>query len=378
MKNNTIKLAVAGVLALSAFNAMAEGAYDGSWYAVPGVSAVVTDTDLQANTIGPGVFLRLGKELSEHWDVQAGASYAQSHEATNIPGSSGRFKQTLLGVDALYMFSRDSLRPFLLAGVGAAQNNVDYNIPGVNVDGDTTSWMANVGAGIQYLFSDNLGLQADIRQVYSRASYNAGGVIAGQQIADGGNTAIGNTYINLGGIYRWGGVKPVVEETPAPAPAPTPVATLVEPTPEPAAAPAPAPAPEACKPTFETVTVSAEKLFGFDKSALKAEGKAALDDAAAKITANPAIELVLVTGHTDKIGSDKYNQKLSERRANQVKAYLVSKGVAAERLHAVGKGESEPVVECKGIKGKKLIECLQPNRRVVISAEKQVETDTCK
>jgi OOP family OmpA-OmpF porin len=57
---------------------------------------------------------------------------------------------------------------------------------------------------------------------------------------------------------------------------------------------------------------------------------------------------------------------------------LVSKGVTAERLHAVGKGKSEPVVECKGIKGKKLIECLQPNRRVVISAEKQVETDTCK
>lgn len=367
MKNNTIKLAVAGVLAFTALNAMAEGAYDGSWYAVPGVSAVVTDTDLQANTMGPGVFLRLGKELSEHWDVQAGASYAQSHEASAL-ATSGRFKQTLLGVDALYMFSRDSLRPFLLAGVGAAQNNVDYNTA---QNGDTTSWMANIGAGVQYLFSDNLGLQADIRQVFSRASAQGVG------LADNGNTAIGNTYLNLGGIFRWGGTKPVVEETPAPAPAPAPIAA-VEPAPEPAPAPAPAPEPEACKPTFETVTVSAEKLFGFDKSALKAEGKASLDDAAAKIIANPALELVMVTGHTDRIGSDKYNLKLSERRANQVKAYLVSKGVAAERLHAVGKGESEPVVECKGVKGKKLIECLQPNRRVVISAEKQVEESTCK
>jgi len=366
MKNNAIKLAVAGVLALTAFSAMAEGAYDGSWYAVPGVSAVVTDPDVQANTVGPGVFLRLGKELSEHWDVQAGASYAQSHESS-ATATSGRFKQTLLGVDALYMFSRDSLRPFLLAGVGAAQNNVDYDTA---KNGDTTSWMANIGAGVQYLFSDTFGLQADVRQVYSRASAQGVG------LADNGNTAIGNTYLNLGGIFRWGGVKPVVEETPAPAPAPAPVAALVEPTPEPA--PAPAPAPEACKPTFETVTVSAEKLFGFDKSALKAEGKATLDDAAAKIIANPAIELVMVTGHTDRIGSDKYNQKLSERRANQVKAYLVSKGIAAERLHAVGKGKSEPVVECKGVKGKKLIECLQPNRRVVLSAEKQVETETCK
>ncbi|HEY3300323.1 MAG TPA: OmpA family protein [Methylophilaceae bacterium] len=376
MKNNAIKLAVAGVLALTAFSAMAEGAYDGSWYAVPGVSAMVTDTDLSANTIGPGVFLRLGKELSEHWDVQAGVSYAQSHQATGIPGASGRFKQTLLGVDALYMFSRDKLRPFLLAGVGAAQNNMDYSIPSVNTDIDTTSWMANVGLGVQYLFSDNLGLQADVRQVYSRISGSTVGTGLLSGLGGSDNTAIGNTLLNLGGIYRWGGAKPVVEETPAPAPAPAPVAALVEPTPEPA--PAPVPAPEACKPTFETVTVSAEKLFGFDKSALKAEGKATLDDAAAKIIANPALELVMVTGHTDRIGSDKYNQKLSERRANQVKAYLVSKGIAAERLHAVGKGESEPVVECKGVKGKKLIECLQPNRRVVLSAEKQVETDTCK
>ena len=96
---------------------------------------------------------------------------------------------------------------------------------------------------------------------------------------------------------------------------------------------------------------------------------------AAKIKANADIELVMVTGHTDRLGSDAYNQKLSERRANQVKAYFVSQGVDAGRLQAVGKGESEPVVACEGVKGsKKLIECLQPNRRVVISAEKQRET----
>lgn len=362
MKNNTIKLAIAGVLALTAFNAMAEGAFDGSWYAVPGVSAMVTDTDLQANSVGPGVSLRLGKELSEHWDVQAGGSYAQANEFSNN-ATGGRFKQSLLGVDALYMFSRDSLRPFLLAGVGAAQNDINYDTAR---NSDTTSWMANVGAGVQYLFTDNLGLQADIRQIYSRAS------ASGINLADGGNTAIGNTLLSLGGIFRWGGAKPVVEETPAPAPAP--VAALAEPAPAPAPAPTPLPAIEPCKPAFETVTVQAEKLFGFDKSSLKAEGKAALDEAAERINAHPGLELVLVTGHTDKIGSDQYNQKLSERRANQVKAYLESKGVAASRLQAVGKGESEPVVECKGVKGKKLIECLQPNRRVVLSGEKQVET----
>ena len=83
---------------------------------------------------------------------------------------------------------------------------------------------------------------------------------------------------------------------------------------------------------------------------------------------------MLVTGHTDRIGSAEYNQKLSERRANQVKDYLVSQGVDASRLQAVGKGESEPVADCKGVKGKNLVSCLAPDRRVVISAEKQVES----
>jgi OOP family OmpA-OmpF porin len=80
---------------------------------------------------------------------------------------------------------------------------------------------------------------------------------------------------------------------------------------------------------------------------------------------------LLITGHTDRIGDANYNQKLSERRANQVKKYLVSQGIEENRLHAVGKGENEPVVDCKGVRGKKAIECLQPNRRVVVEIEVQ-------
>jgi len=155
---------------------------------------------------------------------------------------------------------------------------------------------------------------------------------------------------------------------------------MPEPTPEPAKVvePAPAPVAEPCKPTFETIKIEAEKLFGFDKAVVKISSKRTLDGVAEKINANPEIEVVMVTGHTDKLGSDKYNQKLSERRANAVKDYLVSKGVDPKRLSAIGKGETEPVVSCDDVKGrKKLIECLQPNRRVEISAEKQVE-NACK
>ena len=358
MKKNLINLAVAATLGLAAFAASAEDMYRGAWYAVPGVSYINTDSELSANN-GPGVFLKLGKELSESWDIQGGLGYNTATEDTGIAGASGRYKQTTLGLDALYMFSRSNFRPFLLAGLGVARNNVDYTIPGVSGDGSKTSWLGNVGLGAQYLVNDSFGLQADLREQWSRV----GGTISSAGGTWTGSDTVANTLLSLGGIFRFGApaAAPVVA-TPEPvAPAPAPVA-------EPA--PAPAPAPEACKPNVETITVGAEKLFAFDKSALKAEGKEALDDAAAKIKANPEIKAVIVTGHTDRIGSDSYNQKLSERRAKQVADYLVAQGVDSGIVQSSGKGESEPVVQCKGNKAtKKLISCLQPNRRVEIRAE---------
>ena len=126
----------------------------------------------------------------------------------------------------------------------------------------------------------------------------------------------------------------------------------------------------------------AETLFDFDKAVVKTEGKKALDDKiVAGMKAHPEVELLLVTGHTDRIGTAKYNQKLSERRAAAVKAYLVKQGVAADRIKTVGKGKSEPdadadtVHKCKGTKKtKKLIACLQPDRRVTVEPEVQVPT----
>ena len=143
------------------------------------------------------------------------------------------------------------------------------------------------------------------------------------------------------------------------------------------AAPAPAAGPDApaVKASFK-----AEALFDFDKAVVRAEGKKELDDkVVAGMKAHPEVELLLVTGHADRIGSDKYNQKLSERRAAAVKDYLTSQGVAANRVKTVGKGEAMPnpdadtAKKCKGTKKtKKLIECLQPDRRVTVEPEIQV------
>ncbi len=126
------------------------------------------------------------------------------------------------------------------------------------------------------------------------------------------------------------------------------------------------------KPVGEKIKLAADALFDFDKAVLRAEGKAKLDDLVNKLS-QINLEVVIAVGHTDRVGKDAYNQKLSEKRAAAVKSYLVSKGVEANRVYAEGKGEKQPLAgtECKGLgaesgKNKKLVDCLQPNRRVEI------------
>jgi OmpA-OmpF porin, OOP family len=135
---------------------------------------------------------------------------------------------------------------------------------------------------------------------------------------------------------------------------------------EPKAAPAaPVAAP---KPAGEKITVAADALFDFNKATLRPEGKAKLDELVSKSKAIK-LEVILVVGHTDRIGSDSYNQKLSEKRAAAVKEYLVAKGIEANRVYTEGKGEKQPVTgdKCKGnAKTKALIDCLQPDRRADI------------
>jgi len=122
----------------------------------------------------------------------------------------------------------------------------------------------------------------------------------------------------------------------------------------PAAPVAPAPAAVASKVTF-----AADAFFDFDKSVLKPEGKAKLDDLASKVQ-GINLEVIVAVGHTDSVGSDAYNQKLSERRAQAVKAYLESKGIDKSRVYTEGKGEKQPVADNKTKDGR------AQNRRVEI------------
>src|SRR3954463_7868933 len=116
----------------------------------------------------------------------------------------------------------------------------------------------------------------------------------------------------------------------------------------PAPAPAPkAPAPETAKPAPQKllpqkINFSADALFDFDKAELRPEGKAMLDDLT-RVLQGANYEVILAIGHADRIGSQRYNQKLSMRRAESVKKYLVDKGIAANRVYADGKGETQPL-----------------------------------
>ncbi|MBV8036629.1 outer membrane protein OmpA [Roseateles sp.] len=127
--------------------------------------------------------------------------------------------------------------------------------------------------------------------------------------------------------------KPVAPPPPAPPPAP----------------PKPVPPPPA--PVSEKVTFAADAFFDFDKSTLKPEAKAKLDDLVSK-TKGINLEVIIAVGHTDSIGSDAYNQKLSIRRSEAVKAYLVSKGVEPNRVYTEGKGEKQPVADNKTAEGR--------------------------
>jgi OOP family OmpA-OmpF porin len=204
------------------------------------------------------------------------------------------------------------------------------------------------GVGLNYAFSDALAMRLEVER------YRV-------------NDAIGNKgdidMVSVGLVYRFGG------PTPQPATfAAAPVTVVAPPAPAPVvvqAAP-PAPAPAMAAPT--RMSLSAESLFGFDASTVKPEGRAELDKFARDLS-GANYQTVTVEGHTDRLGSEAYNQKLSEERATAVKNYLVTNGrLDSAKISAVGKGETMPVTKPEDCKGNQrtaaLVACLQPDRRV--------------
>ena len=120
-------------------------------------------------------------------------------------------------------------------------------------------------------------------------------------------------------------------------------------------------------PVAAKISIQAETLFDFDKADIKPEGRAMLHNLVTDLR-KYNIDLVVAVGYTDRIGSDAYNKKLSQRRAQAVQDFLVASGVPTHNVYAEGKGKANPVTgdTCKGQVSKKLISCLAPDRRVVI------------
>ncbi|MFM5400354.1 porin OmpA [Aeromonas veronii] len=156
-----------------------------------------------------------------------------------------------------------------------------------------------------------------------------------------------NGLLSLAAVYRFGQVAPVA---PAPAPEPAPAPVMVE----------------------KQFTLSSDVLFDFNKATLKPEASQALDSLYSQIEeARPKDGVATVIGHTDRIGSDAYNQKLSEQRAQTVANYLVGKGIPAAKINVEGRGKSSPVTgdSCVSKSKRELIVCLAPDRRVDVKVE---------
>lgn len=260
----------------------------------------------------------------------------------------------------------DSFSVFARVGAQAAKTGETYGgttvISGFNPSPSKREVNYKAGVGLQYEVNPSFLVRVEAERY--RISDNIGKKGNADMVSLSLVFPFGRSYaaaprVTAEPVY----VAPAPTPRPAPVPTPPPV-VVVTPPPPPAPTPAPIPAPVERR----RVSFSAESLFAFDKSVIKPEGKAALDRFANELRGTQ-FDRVGVEGHTDRLGSNTYNQRLSEQRANAVKSYLISAGgVAANKISSVGKGETMPVTkpgDCRGNKRTKaLIACLQPDRRV--------------
>lgn len=273
---------------------------------------------------------------------------------------SGNIRLKGVNLDAVGMLPiTDKFSAFGRLGVTHTQANDAFVGTGavnvLNPNPSSRDTNLKVGLGLQYALTDALTLRTEIER------YRIDDAVGNKGDVD---------LVSVGLVYRFGAPAPAPvarSYTPEPvvqAQAPAPVVVVV-----PAAAPAPPPAPPP-PPVPVKVTYSADSLFDFDNAAVKPAGRLELDKLATDLR-GVDFDVINVTGHTDRIGSHAYNQKLSTRRAEAVNAYLVqSGGIPAHKINAKGVNGSDPVTkpgDCLGHKATPaLITCLQPDRRVDI------------
>ncbi|MHB8881986.1 MAG: OmpA family protein [Thermodesulfovibrionales bacterium] len=269
--------------------------------------------------------IRVGYNITDHWELEGGYSKVAS-------------RADLVGLDILYHFTPEKrLTPFILAGIGNAR---------IRPEGEPTyqTLMGDFGAGFKYSFNDTYSFRSEIRDVVTHSNNVI--VSAGLVITLGGKTPKAAPVVVP---------SPVVTPEPRPEPKPEVVTTAPAPKAEPKPEPAPVQKPE-------TVTIVLEDVhFAHDSSALTSEAKELLRRDIQKLKDNPGI-LVEIQGHTSAIGKPQYNMKLSIKRANMVKDYLIKEGIAEARLTAKGFGESMPEVKEK--RPKKESPAAKTNRRV--------------
>ena len=365
-------LGLVGCAVIASPSAVAD---DSGWYIGGNIGqsrAKIDDARITANLLGGGFTTTAiaddnrdngyklfgGYQYNKNFAVEAGYFDLGKfgYMATVVPAGTltGTIKLKGLNLDAVGTLPlTEKFSAFGRLGLNYAQARDSFTGIGVTVLNPNPSkndTNYKFGAGLQYAFTESLGMRVEAER------YRI-------------NDAVGNRgdvdMYSLGLVYRFG------VEKPAPTPKavePEPVAVAPAPAPKPVVVAPPPPAPKR-KVTFSADS-STDALFGFGKFDVKPSGKDALDKFAAELK-GADYEVITVTGHTDRIGTHKYNMKLSTQRAEAVKAYLVeSAGIPADKIEARGVDGAEPVTkpgECKGKKATKaLIACLAPDRRVEV------------
>lgn len=341
-----------------------------SWYILPQFGVMSPDE----STMGGFAGVKLGKRVADSLDVQVGYTHGQTKDR-QAGYLSSEYSQDALAVEALYeLFTFQKIKPFVMAGVGyskddfVAQGNPQFAMaighPNTfnNRDESTNSWLLTLGAGLKYAVSSNMFVQADTRYFVSDS-----------------DTDTTNLYATLGvGMYL--GAAPVMYK---PAPMievkPEPVVEvkpepIVEAKPEPVVEIKPEPVIEVKSKKVELRNLKADRLFAKGSAVLSPKAALELDSAIASSGVDlKSLKTVKIVGHADRTGNAVSNQKLSERRAEAVKALLIKKGIAENVITTQGKGSTQPVTslkQCpKSLVGIKLSTCLAPDRRIEITME---------